>query len=192
MFNSKIIFIGAEKTSLKYIKQIIDSLPNHFDFSILICIPYIQTMNINFINYFSKDSHHIIKHPEHDEFLENGKIYIAPPSAHTFISNNETFHLSREYTKFYTQPSIDLCLLSFTEYYKENLTAIIFPGNTKDGFFGVKKLKSCNGNIFIHNNTDFKTICDCKCFSEIVGSDNCYEIDQIINVIAKTNQYAEY
>lgn len=189
---NNILFIGAGKSSLPLIKLILDSLSEKFDFPIFICIPYIKANKVDFIKYFSSDNNHEIVHPKADEIIENGKIYIAAPFVHTFLSSNKAFYLSREYTKYYPQPSIDLSLISFIEQFQQNITAIIFPNSLKEGIFGLKKLKSVNGEALICNNEDSKTNCDCLCYAEIIGEDNCCNINQIINKLSKNMQYAEY
>jgi len=189
---NNILFIGAEKSSLHFIKSILDSLPENFDFPIFICIPYVKANKVNFINYLSSDNNHKIVNPKADEIIENGKIYVAAPFVHTFLTSNKTFYLSREYTKYYHQPSIDLSLLSFIEQFQQNITAIVFPNSLKEGIFGLKKLKSVNGKVLICNNQDSKINCDCSCYTEIIGGDNCYDINQIINCLSKNIQYAEY
>lgn len=187
----KIVFIGAEKNNLPSIKKIIDGLPKLFNFPVFVCVPYIKSYKINFIKYLSNDNVHVIKEPCHDEKLENGKIYVASPQVHTFI-NNASFFISREQTKYYSQPSIDLSLISFAEYYRQNLCAIIFPGNSKDGIFGIKRVKLFNGEILLSKELDSNTTCDCKCYSEIIGNNLCYDITQILKNITNINQYAEY
>lgn len=186
-----LVFIAAEKSSLPNIKQIIDNLPHTFNFPIFICIPYIKSYKSDFIKYLSTDNNHIIKYPDNCEKPEKSKIYIAPPLAQTFM-HNDAFFISREHLAYYPQPSIDLSLISFAENYKQNLIAIFFPKNSKEGIFGLKKLKSFNGKIFICKDTDNQENCNYKDLSNTLGIEHLYSLEQIITQIAISNQYAEY
>lgn len=187
----KILFIGAEKSNLQSVKRLIEGLPEVFNFPIFICIPYIKSYKLNFIKYLSNGNNFKIRHPQHTEEPENGIIYIAPPLVHTFIFN-DSFYISKEHTRYYSQPSIDLSLISFADNYKQNLYAVVFPSKSKEGIYGMKKLIANNGQVVLCKDFDFQSSCDCNSYIDVIGDENCFDISQIINNITQFIQYAEY
>lgn len=187
---NNILFIGSEKRNLPDVQTILDNLPCDFNFPVFICIPYIRAYKLDFIKFLSSNNNHIIRYPKDNEIVEDGVVYLASPLVHTFIGRNKTFYISREYTKYYTQPSIDLSLISFIDQYQGRIKAIIFPNSSKDGIFGLKKLKALNGEILICKDKELKLNCDCNCYNEIVGGEYCFDIKEIISKISKINQYA--
>ncbi|MHB1687307.1 MAG: protein-glutamate methylesterase/protein-glutamine glutaminase [Ignavibacteriaceae bacterium] len=90
-----------------------------------------------------------VKEAEDGEVVRNGVIYLAPGGFHMTLlksySGKITINISKEPVNTLHCPSVDVMLDSVLNIYGKNTLGIIMTGMGKDGFEGIKKLKSLGG-----------------------------------------------
>ena len=90
-----------------------------------------------------------VKEAEDSETVRNGVVYIAPGGFHMTVvkseSGREIIRISKEPSNTLHCPSVDVMVESVVKLYGKNALGIIMTGMGKDGFEGIKKLKSEGG-----------------------------------------------
>ena len=91
-----------------------------------------------------------VKEAEDGEVVHGGVIYMAPGGLHMTLNKTMlgkiTIKISNEPGTTLHRPSVDVMLDSVLDVYGKNTLGIIMTGMGKDGFEGIKKLKSLGGN----------------------------------------------
>jgi two-component system, chemotaxis family, protein-glutamate methylesterase/glutaminase len=90
-----------------------------------------------------------VKEAENDEQVRNGVVYIAPGGFHMKLikKSGSSFAISITENPSDTLhcPSVDVMMDSVIDHYGKSTLGIIMTGMGKDGFEGIKKLKSLGG-----------------------------------------------
>lgn len=90
-----------------------------------------------------------VKEAQNGEIVRNGVVYIAPGGFHMIIKKdsigNSVINISEKPAQSLHRPSVDVMLESIQEVYGKNILGIIMTGMGKDGFEGIKKLKTIGG-----------------------------------------------
>ncbi len=95
-----------------------------------------------------------IKEAEKNEKVQNGYVYIAPGGFHMTVKKKlDSFIISIDETPEDTlhRPSVDVMMNSVINAFGKNTLGIIMTGMGKDGFEGIKKLKSLGGYCLAQN-----------------------------------------
>src|SRR5947209_7149832 len=80
-------------------------------------------------------------HPVHAQEIEDGTIYVAPPSYHMVLIEPGRVHLSHGPKENYNRPAINPLFRSAAELYGPAVTGIILSGNLDDGAHGLADIK---------------------------------------------------
>jgi len=90
-----------------------------------------------------------VKEAENREHVRNGVVYLAPGGFHMTIQNDlgnsRSILISENPSTTLHRPAVDVMMNSVIESYGKNTLGIIMTGMGKDGFEGIKKLKSMGG-----------------------------------------------
>ncbi len=91
-----------------------------------------------------------VKEAEDGEVIRGGVIYMAPGGLHMTVNKSvlgkATINISREPSTTLHCPSVDVMLNSVLDVYGKSTLGVIMTGMGKDGFEGIKKLKSIGGS----------------------------------------------
>jgi two-component system, chemotaxis family, protein-glutamate methylesterase/glutaminase len=79
------------------------------------------------------------------EFLEDGRVYLAPGGLHLKLDANRRITLWEGERVNYVQPSVDVAMLSVTRPRSGKLIGIVLTGMGKDGAEGIRHIKSIGG-----------------------------------------------
>lgn len=69
--------------------------------------------------------------------IEAGCVYLAPPDYHMMIDEGPRIALSNEEEVWFSRPSIDVLFETASDYYREDLIAVILTGANEDGSAGL-------------------------------------------------------
>ncbi|MCS7086944.1 MAG: chemotaxis protein CheB, partial [Bacteroidia bacterium] len=89
--------------------------------------------------------------PNDKDFIEPGKVFIAPANYHLLIENKERFALAVTELIQYSRPSIDVLFDSCADVFGRAALSIVLSGANKDGAFGVKRIKKKGGFVIVQD-----------------------------------------
>jgi len=96
-----------------------------------------------------------VKEAEDGEMVRGGVVYIAPGGFHLTLVNPSVgkifINISKEPSDTLHCPSVDVMMNSVIDIFGKNTLGIIMTGMGKDGFEGIKKLKSLGGHSIAQN-----------------------------------------
>ena len=149
---TEVIAIGGSAGSMQVIAQILDALPDTFDYAIIIVIHRLKTgvselaksLGINRTNL-------IIKEPEDKELMRPGHIYLAPQNYHLLIEEDRTFSLDYSELVNYSRPSIDVTLECVATVFRSKAAGIILSGANHDGAEGLSKIVKEGGKGIVQD-----------------------------------------
>ncbi len=91
-----------------------------------------------------------VKEAEDSELVRPGTVYIAPGGLHMTVNNSSfgrtSIVISKEPSSTLHCPSVDVMINSVVDVYGKYTLGVIMTGMGKDGFEGIKRLKSLGGN----------------------------------------------
>ncbi len=179
----KTIIIGGSAGSFKVITNILSSLPDDFDRSILMCLHRLKHVRSGFIEVLSLKSKVEISEPNDKDPIKPGHAYLAPANYHMFVEIGNTIALSTEENVNHSRPSIDLSFMTAAKVYREKLIGIILSGANRDGTAGLKKIKEMNGTTIVQDPKE----CDISTMTEsaiqAVNVDHVLKTDEIIKFL---------
>jgi len=148
----KIFVIGASTGGPKLIHEIISTLPEYFNYTVLV----VQHMPEGFTNGFAKRlneySYLPVTEVREGDLLEPGHIYVAPGAMNMGIEPWEDagktllrFHLNREPNEHHVFPSIDHTMTTVAKIFGEMTHGLLLSGMGKDGVKGLAEIKKYGG-----------------------------------------------
>ena len=147
------IVIGTSAGGLNALKIILKRLPIDFPIPILI-VQHLKADSGDFwINNLNDQCKIRVKEAEEKEEITKGNVYIAPPDYHLLIEVDRTISLSQEGKVNFSRPSIDVLFETASDAYHEKLLGVVLTGASKDGAWGLRKVKR-NGGITVVEDPD--------------------------------------
>src|SRR5690606_27710321 len=96
-----------------------------------------------------------VKEAENDEIVKGGVVYIAPGGYHMIVKKSGAgfvnISITEEPEDTIHRPSVDVMLNSVVDVYGSTTLGLIMTGMGRDGFEGIKKLKSSDGFAIAQN-----------------------------------------
>ncbi len=137
--------IGVSAGGLEALAVILAQLPASFPIPVLV-VQHLQPDSDTFLaEYLDGCSPLGVKMADEKEALRPGWVYLAPPSYHLLVEEDETLSLSVEERVNYARPSIDVLFESAADAYGPALIGIILTGSSRDGSQGLKRIKERGG-----------------------------------------------
>lgn len=138
MSREKITVIGASAGGLAIISQILSRLPVDIPTAILIVL-HISPESLGLLpEILQKHSKLSVRHPEQDEPICNGKVFVAPPDTHMLVHPHQKILLTHGPRINRSRPAIDPLFRSAAIAYGEYTTGIILTGMLDDGLWGLQ------------------------------------------------------
>ena len=141
--STPVICIGGSAGSTSLIYDIVRNIDN-FN-AILIIVIHMPEM---FTEVFARKLNSLaivnVKEAKNSENIKKGNVYIVKGGKNMIVDKYGYFQIVDRLTPF--TPSIDLLLMSISEYTKDNTISIILSGMGNDGVAGIKRVKE-NGGV---------------------------------------------
>lgn len=139
-----IIVIGASAGGLTPLKVILSSLPKNFPAAVFV-VKHISPSTKSLLpEILSKISKLPVIHPENNQIIQPGHIYVAPPKLHMNISKGN-IQLKKGPRVNHSIPAIDPLFYSAALYNKTRTIGILLSGLLDDGSAGMLAIKKCHG-----------------------------------------------
>lgn len=139
------VVIGSSAGGIKALTSVLSVLPAEFPIPIII-VQHLHPHSGSHLAHIlgSKSALHV-KQADEKERAVAGTAYLAPPSYHLLMEQDETFSLSLEGPVNYARPAIDVLFDCAIDTYRGHLIGIILTGANHDGSQGLKRIKEAGG-----------------------------------------------
>lgn len=144
MENKKIVVICASAGGPRILKRIFSGLPRLNCF-ILIVQHMPKFVNKSFTEHLNAWTEMDAKLAEYGDFVEHGKILVAPTERHIEFIDNYKIRLYEGEKKNFVCPSVDVTMMSLKRMPGVQFFGIILTGMGKDGAEGIQYLKQIDG-----------------------------------------------
>jgi len=181
--NHQIIVIGGSAGSFQVITQLLSTLPEKINVTIILCLHRLRYVRTGFVEALRLKTKCPIVEPFDKEKIRKGFIYLAPSNYHILIEQDFTISLSTEEPNNHSRPSIDLLFESAAYNLKGNLTGIILSGANVDGAYGLKCIKEHGGIAIVQNPKEAQINTMPSEAIKLSKTENIFLLNQIIDYI---------
>lgn len=145
-----LVVIGTSTGGPYALGELIPKLPADFPVPIVMVQHMPPNFTASLANSLSKKSNVVVVEAKEGDFLEPGKVYIAPGGHHMVLKKEGTgkerlfLGLEDSPPQHGCRPSVDVLFKSIADNYSGNVLAVIMTGMGSDGTDGVRALKKRN------------------------------------------------
>jgi two-component system chemotaxis response regulator CheB len=140
-----IVAIGGSAGSLHVLANILRSLPQKFDFAVVIVLHRMKNVESELDRLLALETNIQILEPDDKQAVVDGMVYLAPQNYHLLIEEDRTFSLDYSELVNYSRPSIDVTFSCIAKVYPNKAIGILLSGANKDGAEGLKEIKDARG-----------------------------------------------
>ncbi|RYE16404.1 MAG: chemotaxis protein CheB [Sphingobacteriales bacterium] len=146
---TEILVIGGSAGSLQVLRELLNTLPQHIDYAVLIVIHRLKNVASELEHILSDNK--TIREPLDKEPIKKGYIYLAPQNYHTLIEDDKTFSLDYSEAVNFSRPSIDVTFESVSKVYGPAAVVVLLSGANNDGAIGIKHILDKNGMAIVQD-----------------------------------------
>ncbi|MDW8332964.1 MAG: chemotaxis protein CheB [Bacteroidia bacterium] len=147
----EIVVIGGSAGSFPVVNRMLEKINPAFKLPIAMCLHRLKDKREGFKEALEIKSVLPVVEPNDKDFIEPGKVFIAPANYHLLIENKERFALAVTELIQYSRPSIDVLFDSCADVFGHTALSIVLSGANKDGAFGVKRIKKKGGFVIVQD-----------------------------------------
>jgi len=144
MNHRDIFVIGASAGGVHALMEVVSELPPDLPVSIFVVLHVAPYGKSAMPAILSRSGPLRAVHPEDEERIEKGRIYVAPPDHHLLIEDGRV-RLSRGPTENGHRPAVDVLFRSAARAYGPRVVGVILTGNLDDGTAGLAQIKRYGG-----------------------------------------------
>ena len=181
------IIIGGSAGSFKIVTEILEAIPKHFPFAVILILHRLKHIKEGFTDALRIKSLLPVSEPFDKEKIIPGRVYIAPANYHLYIEPNNTFALSAEEVVNHSRPSIDVTLSSAAFSLKEKMTGIVLSGANNDGAAGLRDVINYGGTVIVQDPEDAAVPTMPEAALKLSGTKNVLSSQEIIEYIKNLN-----
>jgi two-component system, chemotaxis family, protein-glutamate methylesterase/glutaminase len=150
MASTKTIVIGASAGGVETLINLCRSLPADLHAAVLIVLHTPSTGGSLLPQILSRAGNLPAKHAQHEEDIEPGNIYVAPPNHHMLLNKNRLY-LSRGPRENGHRPSVDSLFRSAAKSHGAGVIGIILSGTLGDGSMGLLEVNQAGGTTIVQD-----------------------------------------
>jgi two-component system chemotaxis response regulator CheB len=146
--DSSLLHVVAITTSdggLKALSHVLSALPADFPAAVVVVQHLSPQYPSQLADILGQRTSLSVKEAEQGDWLQPGKVYIAPPDQHLLVNPDATLGLLHSELVHFVRPSADLLFESVAAKFKERVIAVVLTGKGKDGTVGVQAIKKMGG-----------------------------------------------
>lgn len=149
----KIIVIGASAGGVEALTKLVSGLPTDLSVALFVVL-HISSHGTSILpRILSRAGLLEAIHPKHDEVIQPGHIYIAPPDHHLLVKRGH-IHLGRGSKENGHRPAIDPLFRTAARAYGSRVIGIVLSGALDDGTAGLLAVKMQGGITIVQNPDD--------------------------------------
>ncbi len=144
------IVIGASAGGVQALKTLVEALPADLPAAVFIVL-HIPADSPSFLpSILARESSLPVAHAVHDDRIEHGRIYVAPPNHHLLIEK-ERIKLVHGPKENLHRPSIDALFRSAARWTGPRTIGVILTGARDDGTSGMREIKKRGGITIVQD-----------------------------------------
>jgi two-component system, chemotaxis family, protein-glutamate methylesterase/glutaminase len=147
----EIVAVGGSAGGITALSELLGGLPQEFAVAVVIVQHIGRNSETAVDDIFRRHSALPVKLVEHEEPIEPGVVYVAPPDCHVVVGSNRTLELSRHEDVRFVRPAADPLFKSVAEKYGPSAIACVLTGTGNDGAEGVKAIKARGGTVIVQD-----------------------------------------
>lgn len=148
-----IVVIGGSAGAFEALKRICSQLPADFPAAIFVVIHISPNSRSVMPDLLSRVGHLPARHPEDEEAIRPGTIYVAPPDRHMLLRPGRII-LRRGPHENRSRPAIDPLFRSAAVAYRSRVIGVVLSGFLDDGSAGLAAIKACGGICVVQQPND--------------------------------------
>jgi two-component system chemotaxis response regulator CheB len=150
----QLIVIGCSLGGMRALQIILSGLTREFCVPIVIAQHRHRKSDEGLPAYLRRQTDLPVVDAEDKQWIESGKVYLAPADYHLLIERNGDrgeLSLSVDEAVRYSRPSIDVLFESAADAYTNRLIGIVLTGANEDGSRGAKRIKARGGIVMVQD-----------------------------------------
>ncbi|AJE02270.1 CheB methylesterase domain-containing protein [Geobacter pickeringii] len=144
MFNNRLVVIGVSTGGPITLRELFSGMPP-LDAAVVIVLHIPPGMDRLIAKGLAAVASMPVTLAEHGEYLESGRIYLAPGGYHLTFEGNRRIILREGARVNYVQPSADVAMESLSKPLRGKIVGVILTGMGKDGAAGIRHIKEIGG-----------------------------------------------
>jgi two-component system chemotaxis response regulator CheB len=142
-----IVAIAASLGGLDALGQVLSALPSDFPAAVAIVQHVSASSNGMVPKILARHCALPVDHAQENEELRPGRVYVAPPDQHFFITRTGRASVLRSPRVKFTRPAADPLLVSAAQCYGPRTLGVVLTGASSDGAGGAQAIKWAGGMV---------------------------------------------
>jgi two-component system chemotaxis response regulator CheB len=174
----ELIVMGCSMGGMHALQMIFRALPKAFPVPIAVVQHRYKTSNEGLPEYFRRNSDLQVVDTTDKEWIQPGKVYLAPANYHLLVERGE-LSLSVDDAVAFSRPSIDVLFESAADAYGRALIGVVLTGANADGARGAVRIKSRGGFLIAEDPASAESAAMPKAAIEATRVDRILPLDRI-------------
>jgi two-component system chemotaxis response regulator CheB len=145
-----IVVIGGSAGAIESVSEIVRALPPNFPAAVFVVVHFPGTVASALPRILSRAGSLPAAHPQNEQAIQPGRIYVAPPDCHLFLEQGSV-RLTRGPKENGHRPALDPLFRSAAHHYGKRVTGVVLSGNLSDGTAGLLAIKQHGGVVIVQD-----------------------------------------
>ena len=148
-----IVVVGTSWGGLDALRALVSALPPEFDIPMIVVQHRHRDSDAMLARFLQGYTTMRVCEVEDKQPIDPGAVFIAPANYHLLVEEGH-FSLSVEAPVRYSRPSIDVCMASAADAYRNRAVGVILTGSNADGARGLRHIADRGGLAVIQDPAD--------------------------------------
>jgi two-component system chemotaxis response regulator CheB len=148
-----VVAVGASAGGVPALQAVVGALPKAFPAAVLVVLHLYPHHKSVLAELLGRRAHLRVKEAMHDERVNPGTIYVAPPDTHLGVIDGR-ISLTTSGQVHFSRPSIDKMLESVAVDYGDRAIGVVLTGSGFDGATGIRAIKREGGTTIVQDPSD--------------------------------------
>jgi two-component system chemotaxis response regulator CheB len=178
MIAGDLIVIGASAGGVGALLRLAPELPRDWSAAVAIVIHVPPRSTSNLPAILGREARLSASFARHDESIEAGRIYVAPPDHHLVVADG-VFRLSAGPQENRYRPAIDVLFRSAARSWGARCIGVVLSGHLDDGTIGLVAIRRAGGIAVVQDPADAECPSMPRSALENAGADHCVPLAEL-------------